>query len=67
MDWPADLPKPAASALYDWLNMAFLVKRVRREGDGTRTNPWRYRLEAEDDQYRDRGELPPFKDLPWLR
>jgi hypothetical protein len=58
---------PAASVLYEWLNRAFAEKRVRREGSGTRTNPWRYRLENEDDKYYDRGELPPLRDLPWLR
>ena len=49
--------------LYEWLNRAFAEKRVRREGKGTRTDPWRYRLENEDDWYYDRGELPPLKPL----
>jgi hypothetical protein len=61
MDWPADQPKPAASVLYEWLNRAFAEKRIRREGKGTRTNAWRYRLENEDDAYWDRGELPPLR------
>ena len=67
MDWPSDQDRPAVSVLYEWLNRAFAEKRIRREGDGTRTNPWRYRLENEDDQYYDRGELPPLRDLPWLK
>jgi len=36
---------------------------VRREGTGRRLDPFRYRLPNEDDEYRDRGELPPLKDL----
>ena len=67
MDWPSDQDKPAASVLYEWLNRAFAEKRVRREGAGTRTDPWRYRLENEEDQYYDRGELPPLPDLPWVK
>jgi hypothetical protein len=38
-------------------------KLVRREGAGRRLNPFRYRLPNEDDEYRDRGELPPLRDL----
>lgn len=52
--------------MYQWLNRAFGDKRLRREGKGTRTKPWCYRLENEDDEYYDRGELPPLPDLPPL-
>ena len=38
--------------------------RINRQ---PRTDPWRYRLENEDDEYRDRGELPPPRDLPWMK
>lgn len=62
-DWPADQGKPSAGVLYEWLNRGFAEKRVRREGKGTRPDPWRYRLENEDDWYYDRGELPPLKPL----
>jgi hypothetical protein len=62
-DWPTDQEKPPASTLYHWLNRAFAEKRIRREGRGTRTNPWRYRLENEDDAYWDRGEFPPLRGL----
>ncbi len=62
-DWPADQARPSESALYEWLNRAFEEKRLRREGSGTRPNPWRYRLENEDDPYWDRGELPPLRGL----
>ena len=63
MDWPSDQDKPVASVLYEWLNRAHAEKRIRREGAGTRMNPWRYRLENEDDEYYDRGELPPLREL----
>ena len=63
--WPDDTAKPSSTALYDWLNIAATRKLVRREGQGTNGNPWRYRLENEDDKYYDRGELPPLKDLKW--
>jgi RecA-family ATPase len=62
-DWPSDSEKPAASALYEWLNLAHDEKLVRREGAGRRLDPFRYRLPNEDDEYRDRGELPPLRDL----
>jgi hypothetical protein len=63
-DWPADLETPAASVLYNWLNRATEEKLVRRSGNGTRSDPYRYRLPNEDDAYYDRGELPPLRDLP---
>ena len=66
MDWPADQERPSATVLYEWLNRAYAEKRVRREGQGTKPSPWRYRLENEDDAYHDRGELPPIRELPWL-
>jgi hypothetical protein len=62
-DWPSDRDAPSATVLYEWLNRAFDEKRLRREGHGRRTDPYRYRLENEDDVYRDRGELPPLRDL----
>ena len=64
--WPEE-EKPSKGALYAWLNLAFDRKLVRREGRGTKNSPWRYRLENEDDEYRDRGELPPLKELEPLR
>jgi hypothetical protein len=63
MDWPADRARPSAGVLYDWLNRAFEEKLVRRQGRGTRTDPYRYRLPNADDVYRDRGELPPLREL----
>jgi len=60
-NWPSDMERPSESALYDWLNHAHMLKRIRRDGQGTRSNPWGYRLENEDDKYWDRGELPPIR------
>jgi hypothetical protein len=62
-DWPSDQQTPAPSVLYEWLNRAFEEKLIRREGQGRRTDPYRYRLEDEDDAYLDRGELPPLRPL----
>ncbi|MBX3400345.1 MAG: AAA family ATPase [Gemmataceae bacterium] len=59
--WPSDLDRPSATTLYEWLNHAFARKLLRREGQGTSKNPWRYRLENEDDKYWDRNELPPIR------
>ncbi len=59
--WPSDLERPSISALYDWLNHALSLKLIRREGRGTSANPYRYRLENEDDKYLDRGILPPIR------
>lgn len=62
-DWPSDQHKPARSILYEWLNRAFEEKRLRREGNGTRTRPWRFRLEDKNDWYWDRGLMPPLEPL----
>jgi AAA domain len=62
-DWPSDGAKPAASVLYEWLNLAFDEKLVRRDGAGRKLDPFRYRLPHADDEYWDRGELPPMKDF----
>ena len=62
-DWPTDSPKPGETVLYEWLNRAVAEKRVRREGTGRRADPYRYRLPNHDDDYRDRGELPPLRPL----
>jgi hypothetical protein len=64
MDWPADQQRPSPSVLYTWLNRAYEEKRLRRQGSGLRDDPYRYRLENQDDKYYDRGELPPLRDLP---
>lgn len=66
-DWPADQERPSGSLLYEWLAWAYAEKRVRREGRGTKSDPWRYRVASADDEYYARGELPPLKrDLPPL-
>jgi hypothetical protein len=65
MDWPANLERPSAATLYDWLNRAFEGKLLRRSGSGRKSDPYRYRLENEDDRYYDRGELPPLRDDMW--
>jgi len=51
------------TTLYSWLNLAAARKRVRREGQGTKGDPWRYRIKNKDDKYRDRGELSPLEPL----
>jgi hypothetical protein len=65
-DWPPDREPPSASVLYLWLNRAAEERLVRREGAGRRDDPYRYRLPNADDAYRDRGELPPLRELPGL-
>lgn len=59
--WPSDTERPNETTLYDWLNLAHTKKLIRRQGRGNSKNPYRYRLENEDDQYYDRGELPPLR------
>ncbi len=61
VDWPAEREKPSSTQLYQWLNRAFAEKRIRREGKGTKSKPWRYRLAQPDDAFYDRGELPPIE------
>ena len=55
---PSDRERPPATVLYDWLNRATDEKRVRRQGAGRRSDPYRYGLPNEADEYLDRGELP---------
>jgi AAA domain len=64
MDWPADRERPSPTQLYEWLNRASEEKRVRRQGAGRKDDPYRYRLPNEDDEYLDRGELPPIREQP---
>ena len=59
-DWPPDQENPSPSALYRWLNQAHANNRVGREGNGTKGDPWRYRLKIKNDAYDD---LPPLKPL----
>jgi hypothetical protein len=61
-DWPPDHESPSRPMLYHWLNRAFEEKRVRRSGGGTKDDPFRFRLPNEDDEYWDRGEVPPLRD-----
>jgi len=63
--WPEDAEKPSRTTLYTWLGIAYDEKRIRRQGRGNKHDPWRYRLENEDDEYYDRGEPPPLKPLEW--
>jgi hypothetical protein len=49
-DWPADREKPSPNTLYLWLNRATEENLVRREGKGTRSGPYRYRLANEEDE-----------------
>ena len=55
--------QPAAPTLYRWLTQATEQKLVRREGKGTKFDPFRFRLPTEDDAYYDRGELPPLRPI----
>ena len=62
-DWPPDVQAPSATVLYDWLNRATAEKLVRRSGHGTKRSPYQYRLPNKDDEYYDRGELPPLEPM----
>jgi len=67
-EWPDDVrDRPSPRVLYDWLRRAYDEDRVRREGKGTKTDPYRYRLPNENDAYHDRGELPPLPELEDIR
>ena len=66
MDWPADLPRPSPAALYEWLNRAYEEKLLRRMGSGRRSDPYQFRLTNEDDEYLDRGEIPPLRRGPLM-
>jgi hypothetical protein len=43
-DWPADQPPPSATTLYEWLTRAAAEGLVERTGNGTKTEPFRFRL-----------------------
>lgn len=61
-NWPATSEPPAAKLLAQWLHRAYVQKKIRREGRGVKSDPFRYRLEEENDKYWDRGELPPMPE-----
>src|SRR5207302_167858 len=56
-------PATPGHVVYQWLNRATEGKLVRRCGTGRRSDPYRYRLPNADDEYWDRGELPPLRGL----
>jgi hypothetical protein len=63
-DWPPDQSPPSPSMLYGWLQRATEEEKVVRLGRGTKTDPYRYRLPNEMDEYL--KSLPPLPDLPPL-
>jgi hypothetical protein len=64
-DWPEDLTPPSRAIVYRWLQRATAEKKVIRCGQGTKSDPYRYRLRNENDDFVD--SLPPIPDLPPLR
>jgi hypothetical protein len=52
-------PRPRESRAYE-------ARLLRRQGHGNSRDPYRYRLPDEDDEYWDRGELPPLRGLEEL-
>jgi len=60
-EWPeTDTTRPSPRQLYNWLNRAYDEDRLRRVGEGTTIDPYRYRMKNTNDEYYDRGELPPL-------
>lgn len=62
-EWPDDRDRPVQTTFLRWLNRGLDEKLVRRMGTGAKNDPYRYRLPNEDDEYWDRGELPPLREL----
>lgn len=60
-DWPADKVPPAPSVLYEWLGRAVGAGLVRRIGNGTRAEPFRFLLPRPKSAFPD---LPPLADWP---
>lgn len=63
-EWPTGTMKPPLVTLAEWLKRGFAEKKIRRDGRGVKSDPFRYRMENENDKYWDRGELPP---MPFFR
>lgn len=65
LDWPATTEAPSPTTLFRWLKRAHSEDRVRRQGRGSKGQPYRYRLTTDADRtrdrYRERGELPPLE------
>ncbi len=64
LEWPDERDQPMPRTLLRWLHSGLDRKLVRRVGQGHKSDPFRYRLPNADDEYWDRGELPPLPDLP---
>jgi hypothetical protein len=60
-DWPADQPRPSERQLYEWLSRAVVENRVVRSGEGTRYQPYRFRLKGQE-QYNPIGD-PEFEAM----
>lgn len=62
-DWPPDRLPPSPSQLYEWLGRAASEGWVERIGEGTRKNPFRFRLPRPDTDTTG-PQLPDLPDLP---
>jgi hypothetical protein len=64
-NWPDDTPVPSRARLYVLLKAAVETKRVVRSGNGTRKDPYSYRLRTKSDDEHERysNSLPPLPEL----
>jgi hypothetical protein len=51
-DWPADFPKPSGNTLYLWLKRGVAVGLVHQEGDGRKSDPFRYWLSDQEAKWK---------------
>jgi hypothetical protein len=63
--WPDDYPKPGAATLWRWLDRALKEGRIRRDGNGRRTKPFRYWLVGQEARWKHDPLHKP--DLPSLQ
>lgn len=65
--WPEEAERPGESTLYNWLNHAHTKGLIQRIGRGTKSDPWRYRIETQADRDMDRYDrdnpLPPVRGI----
>ncbi len=57
-DWPVDRVPPPSTLLYEWLARAASEGLVERVGNGTKFEPFRFRLPQKDDGF---GKLGPLR------
>lgn len=62
-NWPDDAASPNVVTLYRWLHAAHAKKTLKRDGAGTKGDPYRFRLRTKEDDEYDNFPVPQLDDV----